>query len=247
MLDDKNDKRYDLSNLKHSSHLLEKWLTASTTKNQSSGLKIFRISVFSSISLALASILLGLLVSPILFLILIIAIGIFWYGLNNRTLASGTENSPAHYRKLFEKTDLNPPGAWNNEKVRSRLIELYDSISEHKMLEERKELHDNLATDSETLQRREKELENTRSKLKEQLGAVPDTSDVELAVVSKRVLDWQEANDKVQANQEAIKMYDENIERNCKKIQQKLSPYDIRDIENSEDLNREILKLWGQK
>jgi len=115
------------------------------------------------------------------------------------------------------------------------------------MLEERKELHDNLATDSETLQRREKELENTRSKLKEQLGAVPDTSDVELAVVSKRVLDWQEANDKVQANQEAIKMYDENIERNCKKIQQKLSPYDIRDIENSEDLNREILKLWGQK
>lgn len=244
---DTNYKEHSLSELKHSKRLLENWLAAFAVKKQSFGLKILLITVFSSTFLALTSILLGLLVNPILFLILIVAISILWYGLNNRTLATESKNSPAHYRELFDKTDLSPPEVWNNEKVQSRLIELYDTISEHKILEERTKLHDELATGSEALQQKEKELENTRNELKEQLGASPETSDVELAVISKRVLDWQEANDRVQANQEAIKTYDESIERTCKKIQEKLPPHIFCDIGSSENVTKVILKLWDEK
>lgn len=242
-----NNPNYDLSKLTHSSRLLEKWLTASAVRDQHSGLKIFRVSLFSSTTLAASSILLGLLVNPILFSILIVATGILWYGFNNRTLASGTKNSPEYYRKSFENTGLNPPEIWNKEGVRSRLIELYDSISEYKMLEERTKLYDSLARDSEKLQQKEKELEITRNKLKEQLGAVPDTSDVELAVVSKRVLDWQNANGKVQVHQGSIEMFDERIESSLKKIRQKLSPHCLDDVENSEEVNEAILKLWNRK
>ena len=247
LLEDEEHPEPDLPTLQRASQSLEEWLAASVPTESNDGSEAFRIAVFSAVSLATTGIALGLLVNPLLFSILIVAAGIFWYGLRARSQSVGGENSREPHRGSFEKTSLKPPQVWNEDEVRSRLIELYDAIAEHKLAERRTEWRDSLATDSDTLERKERDLEETRANLQDQLGAAPDASDVELAVISKRVLDWQEAHDEVEGTQESIDTVDEQIETVRDQLQTKLAPYGYDDIQSSGDATEAIRNLENRE
>lgn len=247
LLEDGEHPDPDLSTLQRASQSLEEWLAASATNDPNDGSKAFRIAVFSSVSLASTGIALGLLVHPLLFSILFVATGTLWYGLRARSQFSDGSDSREPHRESFQKTGLKPPEAWNDDGVRSRLIELYDAIAENKLAERRTEWRDSLATDSKTLERKEQELEETRAKLQNQLGAAPEASDVELAVISKRVLDWQEAHDEDEGIQESIDTVDEQIETALKELQEKFDPYDYEDVQSSGEATEAIRELENRE
>lgn len=247
LLEDGEHPEADLSTLQRASQSLEGWLAASASTGSIDGSKAFQIAVFSAVSLASTGIALGLLVHPLLFSILFVAAGILWYGLRARSQASDGGDSREPHRESFEKTGLQPPEAWNEDEVRSRLIRLYDAIAEHKLAERRSEWRDSLATDSDTLERKEQDLEETRAKLQDQLGAAPDASDVELAVISKRVLDWQEVHDEVEGIQESINTIDEQIETAREELQAKLAPYDYDAVQSSGEATEAIRNLENRE
>jgi uncharacterized protein YhaN len=243
LLDDGEHPEPDLPTLQRASQSLEEWLAASVSTESNDGSEAFRIATFSAISLASTAVALGLLIHPLLFSILIVAAGIFWYGLRTRSQSTDAVNSRVPHRESFEKTGLKPPETWSEDTVRPRLIGLYDAIAEHKLAERRSEWCDSLATDSDTLEQKERDLEETRSKLQDQLGAAPDTSDVELAVISKRVLNWQEAHDEVEGIQESIETVDEQIKTAREDFQTKLDPYGYDDDQSSGEATEAIRNI----
>ncbi|MWV38809.1 AAA family ATPase [Natrialba sp. INN-245] len=247
LLEDGEHPEPDLSTLQRASQSLEEWLAAAATTDSNDGLEAFKIAVFSAISLASTGIALGLLVHPLLFSILVVAVGILWYGHRTRSQVSDGGDSQEPHRESFQKTGLNPPEVWNEDEVRSRLIGLYDAIAEHKLAERRSEWRDSLATDSETLEQKEQGLEGTRAKLQDQLGAAPDASDVELAVISKRVLDWQEVHDKVDGIQESIVTVDEQNETARETLLAKLAPYDYDELQSSGEATEAIRNLESRE
>jgi uncharacterized protein YhaN len=247
LLEDGEHPESDLPTLQRASQSLEEWLAASVSTESNDGSEAFRIAVFSAVSLASTGIALGLLVHPLLFSILLVAAGIFWYGLRARSQSKDGGNSRDSHRKSFEKTGLNPPARWTEDEVRSRLIGLYDAIAAHKLAERRSEWRDSLATDSDTLEQKEQDLEETRAKLQDQLGAAPDASDVELAVISKRVLDWQEAHDEIEGIQESIETVDDQIKTAREELQAKLDPYGYDDVERSGEATEAIRNLENRE
>ena len=247
LLEDREHPEPDLSTLQRASQSLEEWLAASVDTESNDGSEAFRIAVFSAFSLSSTGIALGLLVHPLLFSILIVAAGIVWYGLRARSQSPDGGESREPHSESFEKTGLKPPAAWTEDEVRSRLIGLYDAIAEHKLAERRSEWRDSLATDSDTLEQKEQDLEETRAKLQDQLGAAPDASDVELAVISKRVLDWQEAHDEVEGIRENIKTVDEQIETAREELQSKLEPYGYDDVHSSGKATETIRDLENRE
>jgi len=142
LLEDGEHPESDLPTLQRASQSLEEWLAASVSTESNDGSEAFRIAVFSAVSLASTGIALGLLVHPLLFSILLVAAGIFWYGLRARSQSKDGGNSRDSHRKSFEKTGLNPPARWTEDEVRSRLIGLYDAIAAHKLAERRSEWRD---------------------------------------------------------------------------------------------------------
>ncbi len=247
LLEDGEHPDPDLPTLQRASQSLEEWLAASVSTESNDGSEAFRIAVFSAVSLASTGIALGLLVHPLLFSILLVAAGIFWYGLRARSQSADGRNSREPHRKSFEKNGLKPPAAWTEDEVRSRLIGLYDAIAEHKLAERRSEWRDSLATDSDTLEQKEQDLEETRAKLQDQLGAALDASDVELAVISKRVLNWQEAHDEVEGIQESIETINEQIATAREQLQTKLAPYGYDDVQSSGEATETIRNLENRE
>ncbi|WP_248909150.1 ATP-binding protein [Halocatena marina] len=233
----------DLSTLLRASQSLEDWLATSVTTDSNGGSKAVRIAVFSSASLAAAGIVLGLLVHPLLFSILLVAVGILWYGLRDRSQLSDGSDSRELHRESFQKTGLRPPEGWSDDEVRTRLINLYDEIAKRQLSERRTEWRNSLATDAETLEQKEQALAQTRTKLQEQLGAAPDASDVELVVLSKRVLDWQDTNDEVEGILERIETVNGQIEMAHAELRVKLEPYSYDDIESSGKATETIRQL----
>jgi uncharacterized protein YhaN len=223
-----------LSTLERGSQSLEQWLAAGATDGTGDGSEAFKIAAVSAVSLALAGIALGLLVNPLLLSILAVAVGILWYGLRVRSQATAADtDSRTPHHESFEQTSLDSPGAWTDEAVRSRLIELYDAIADHKIANQRSEWRESLATDSDSLEEAEVELEQTRANLKAQLGAAPDVSDVELTVLTKRVLDWQEAHDEVEGIQASLDSVDEQIETARGDLQAELTLYGYDTVKTS--------------
>ncbi|WP_254526118.1 AAA family ATPase [Natrinema caseinilyticum] len=247
LLEDGEHPEPDLPTLQRASQSLEEWLAASASTESNDGSEAFRIATFSAISLASTAVALGLLVHPLLFSILVVAAGIFWYGLRARSQSADGGNSREPHRESFEKTGLKPPETWSEDAVRSRLIGLYDAIAEHKLAERRSEWRDSLATDSDTLEQKEQDLEKTRAKLQDQLGAAPDASDVELAVISKRVLDWQEAHDEVEGIRENIETVEDQIVAAREDLQAKLDPYGYDDVQSSGEATEAIRNLENRE
>ncbi|RLM91142.1 AAA family ATPase [Haloarcula sp. Atlit-7R] len=247
LLEDREHSGADLPTLQRSTRSLEEWLAASESTASNAGSEAYRIAVFSAVSLASTAVALGLLVNPLLFSILAVAVGIFWYGRRARSQSADGSDSRNSHRESFEKTSLKPPEAWNQDAVRSRLMELYSKIAEHELDKQRADWRDTLARDSDTLEQKEQDLEETRAKLQDQLGAAPDASDVELAVISKRVLDWQEAHDEVEGLQESIDTVDEQIETARDELQAKLDPYGYDDIQSSGETTETIRNLENRE
>lgn len=237
----------ELSILKRGSQSLEDWLATASPDKLGSSDAAFKIALVSSTLLSVAGIVLGLLVHPVLYVTLLAAAGLLWYGHRTRT-PNGTERDTRKpHRKSFEQTGLDSPDSWTEDGVRSRLLEIYDTIAEQKFANERDQQRETLTANEQQLEEQKQSLEETRTELRERLGAAPDTTDVELAVITKRVLDWQEAHDEVVGLEDKLDAVEDQLGTVRNKLQAKLESYRYDGVESASEAKESIRNLEHRK
>jgi uncharacterized protein YhaN len=244
-----NDEQSDveLSTLKRGSQSLEDWLATASPDESDSNDAAFKIALVSSALLSVAGIVLGLLVHPVLYVTLLAAAGLLWYGHRTRT-SKDTEHDPRKpHRESFEQTGLDSPDSWTEDGVRDRLLEIYDTIAEQKFANERDQQRETLTANEQQLEEQKQSLEETRAELRERLGAAPDTTDVELAVITKRVLSWQEAHDEVVSLEDKLDAVKDQLETGRNKLQAKLEPYGYDDVESASEATESVRNLEHRK
>jgi uncharacterized protein YhaN len=223
----------DLRTLERGSKALEDWLIAGPSGAAASGGEAaFRVGTVSAVLVSLAGIALGVLVNPLLFAVVLVGIALFVYAYQQRQDREISGNERETHRDSFEQTGLEPPASWDEERVRDRLVEIYDEIAQHKVVEERQQQRDAVLAEQD-LDRKEQTLAEKREELRDEIGAAPDTTDIELAVIVRRVLDWQGANDEVVSLQAELDEVTEHLETTRNTLQSELGEYGYDDVEDS--------------
>lgn len=227
------DTEADVRTLERGSKALEDWLMASTgTEPQPDGEAAYRIGTISAAIVSFAGIALGLLVNPLLYSVILAGIALYGYGYHQRQEADTTGGKREPHRESFEQTGLAQPASWTEEAVRERLVGIYDEIAEHKVVEERRQQRDTVVAE-QSLESQEQALTEKRAELRETIGAAPETTDIELAVIVRRVLDWQEAHDEVVGLESELATVREHLASARETLQDELGEYGYDEIEDS--------------
>lgn len=247
LLGDESQQGPDMQALTRASQSLEEWLAASGTASTAESATAFRVAVVSALLLVVTPFVLGALANPISYVIMLLAAGILLYGVWKRGQGSDGGDARQSHRERFDQTDVAAPESWTVDDVRARLLALYAEIGDRKVAEQRREWRDALATDRDSLERTEHELDETRADLRERLGAAPDATDVELTIITKRVLDWQAAHDDVEGARDAIDAADDQIEAACANLTEALAAYGADEIATSSDATSAIRELENRE
>lgn len=237
----------DPSSLQRGCQALEQWLATPAPATPTTDNTAFRIALVSSALLSVAGIALGLLVHPLFFVTLLAAASVFLYGYMNRTETDSNHNPRSPHRESFEQTGLTAPASWTEEDVRARLVELYEALAQHEVAEKQEQLYKTLTPDQEELEAAKQTLEETRAELQSQLGAAPDTTDVELTVLTKRVLDWQEAHDEVVDLQAKLETVTDQLAACRNQLREELEPYGYDNITDAVTAVKAIRDLERRK
>jgi uncharacterized protein YhaN len=235
--------------LEDGSKALEEWLMAEPArKAETSGQAAFRIGAISGGIVSLAGVALGSLVNPLLFGVVPVGLALFAYGYQQRETGDSSESPRTTHRNSFERTELEPPVSWSEEDVRKRLTELYNALAEHQVLEERRQQRETALAEQD-LESKEKQLAQKREELQDRIGATPATTDtdIELAVIVRRVHDWQQAHDEVEGLQAELEEIQDNLESEREKLQDELTEYDYdspRDSATATEQIRDLEQRW---
>lgn len=233
----------DLQSLERGSKALENWLMASPEAELSPGDNAaFRVGAVAGAVVSLTGVALGLLVNPLLFGLVLVGIGLSVYGYRHRQRpeSQGSDRDP--HERTFGQTGLKPPATWSEEGVRSRLVELYEAIAQHKISDERKQQREAVIV-GQDLESKENEFAEKREQLRDHLGAAPETTDIELAVILRRVLAWQTAHDEVVSLEAKITTATENLQEALTALQTDLGEYGYEDVEDSPTATQRIRDL----
>jgi DNA repair exonuclease SbcCD ATPase subunit len=233
----------DVQTLERGSKALEEWLMAREASTGASGGKAaFRIGAVSAAVVSLAGIILGILVNPILFGVILVGIALFVYGYQQREDTESSGSQQESHRDSFEQMGLESPESWTEGAVRDRLVEMYDELAAHKVVKERQQQRDTIVAEQD-LDRKKEALMEQREELREKVGAAPETTDIELAVIVRRVLDWQDAHDEVVRLQAELDQVQENLAEANETLQSELAEYGYDDVEDAATATQRIRNL----
>lgn len=240
----------DLESLHRARQSLENWLREPPERAvaDSNG-RVRRLSMFSALLIAGASAALGIFFHPALYVGVLVAGGILWYGFRPRAAESSGDPRDVH-RRTVEQLGLRSPSSWEAEAVRARLAEIQEAIAKHKLAEECRQRLQALQDDASKLEIQEQELEETRRELQAQFGVVPDTTEIELFMLAQGASRWQKAHDDVVAAEAQIQEIEKQITTAREELSEDLAPYGYEPIEDAaeatqyiRDLERRALKF----
>ncbi|MFP8957681.1 SMC family ATPase [Natrialbaceae archaeon A-CW3] len=223
----------DLSSLRNGQQALENWLKTSSNVSAESGSHPLVIGMISALLLGVAGAGLGFFVHPVLYLFAAAGIGLGVYGYSAHR--SGTDESApgAAHRDAFTDLGIEPPESWEPDAVRHRLTEINREIAAHELERLVEERRDALEGDLEQLERREDEIGERRTELRERFGIDIDVSDLELLVFAKGVLRWQSHNDRVVGLERKIAAIDAQIDEVRGDLEAILEPYGYETVDDA--------------
>lgn len=236
----------DIESLRQGRQALENWLSVPTPPSESSGKTAFRVAVVSAVLVGASSVLLGLLINPVFFSLLLVAAGLFYYGYRSRSDGDDSTNAKETYKESFARLSLKPPANWESDEVRNRLTELYQALADAQLAEQRKERRKALTSDRSTLEEQETDLKAKRTELQTRIGISPE-SDAELAAFTDSIRRWQEANDDVAGAQGELESVTEQIESTCEKLSSELEPYGYESVDDSATATKNIRNLESRQ
>lgn len=235
----------DESTVERASKALENWL-ASSPAEEDDGDETFRVAITSAVLLAVAGGLLGFLVHPALFVFGLIAAGIAWYGYRSRNQTDANDPRATH-RETFEGLSIDGPASWSEPDVREQLNELYDEIAGHRVANQREQIRDTLSADVDELESKVRALDERRDELRDQLGVAPDTTDIQILVIVKGILRWQESHDRVLGLRDKIETVDSQIESVREELRDELAEYGYDEVSDVPQATAHIRDLEERK
>jgi len=235
----------DESTVERASKALENWLASSPAEEDDDD-ETFWVAITSAVLLAVAGGLLGVLVHQALFVFGLIAAGIAWYGFRSRN-QMGPNDARATHRETFEGLGIEGPASWSESEVRERLNELYDEIAAHRVGNQRGQIYDTLSADTGELVSKEQALDECRDDLRDQLGVAPDTTDVQILVIVKGILRWQESHDRVLGLRDKIETVDSQIESVREELRDELAEYGYGEVSDVAQATAHIRDLEERK
>ncbi|WP_416838760.1 ATP-binding protein [Haloferax sp. DFSO52] len=236
----------DTESLRQGRQALENWLSTPTPASEASGKTAFRVAAVSAVIVGASSVLLGVLVNPVFFSLLLVATGLFYFGYRSRDNGDDSTNAKQTYKESFARLSLEPPASWESDEVRSRLTELYQALADAQLAEQRKERRKALTSDRATLEEQEADLETKRAELRNRIGISPET-DAELAAITDSIRRWQDANDDVSGAQAELESVIEQIESTCEKLSNELEPYGYESVDDSATATKSIRNLESRQ
>ena len=239
----------DRTALERGSSALVEWLASSQDPESSTGdSSVFYMGIVSGLLVLMTGILLGALVHPLLFGVSVVGLILLAYGYLNREVTAVAGDERKTHRKSFEQTGLDPPATWTEDTVRNRLIELYEVLAQHTVVQERQAKRETLLAEQD-LESKEQELTQKRDTLRETVGGAPDVemSDIELAVFVQRVLKWQDANDDVVRLEAELDEAKAHLQEVQETLTSELDKYGYSDIEDSAAAEAAIHELEQRK
>lgn len=233
----------NLRTLERGSKALEEWLMAGPEAElTATGEAAFRVGAVSAAVVSLTGLALGIFVNPLLFGVVLVGVALLAYGYYHREDAEMSGGERELHRESFEQTELASPTSWTEDDVRDRLVEIYDELAEQKVVEERQKQRDTVVAEQD-LDSKEETLEEKREELHDKIGVAPETTDIELAVIVRRVLDWQDAHDEVVRLQAELDQVQEHLEEGLNTLQDELGEYGYSDVEDSATATQRIREL----
>jgi uncharacterized protein YhaN len=233
----------DTKTLDRGRNALESWLLANPKTDTGTGSNAaFRIGAVAGLVVSLAGVALGALVNPLLFAVVVLGVVLAAYGYQHREGPETGDSERKAHRETFEQTDLEPPEEWTTEGVRDRLLELYDTVAEQAVVEERQQRKEAILGEYD-VEDLEGDLEERREQFREQVGTAPEMTDIELVVIAARVTDWQQAHDEVLGTKERLEETRAKLEGIREDLQEDLDPYGYDEITDTADATQSIRDL----
>lgn len=244
-LDEDEELETDFSTVERASKALENWL-ASSPAEEDDGDETFLVAISSAVLLAIAGGLLGILVHPAFFVFDLIAAAIAWYGYQARNQTSSNDARATH-RETFQGLGIEGPDSWSEPDVRERLNEIYDEIAAHRVVDRREQIRETLSTDIDELEAKEQALDERREELRDRLGVDIDSTDIQVLVIVKGILRWQESHDRVLGLREKIEEVNSQIESIRKELRDELEVYGYEELSDVPQATAHIRDLEARK
>lgn len=243
-LSDQDESTADEAPLERGATALEQWLSTPDSGSGSDDTTAI-LAGTGAMFLGIAAIVLGVLAEPIYFAGLILAAiaGLVGYRAWSRTDADDPRRP---HRESFLQLSLDPPSSWTEEDVRTRLTELYDAMAARSLAAKRDEFRAGLRPNEEELAQRADELEKRCEELRSELGAAPETTDIELTVAVTEISRWQDAHDEVVELTAELETVTEQIESCRTELEATLSEYGYDTVEDAPRAISYIRDLEGR-
>lgn len=237
----------DRATLQRGQQALEAWLSEPRAKTTKGEPATRRVATVSAGIIAAAGVALGTLVHPALFLTLLAAAGVLWYGYQASPPANESTGARATHRESYERTSLESVESWTTDDVRSRLTEIHDELADSHLEEQRAERREALLSGLDDVEQREADLEEQRSKLSDTYGVAPATTDLELAALAKAVFRWQDAYDDVQANAAEVEKLEDQLATERAAIEDDMAPYGYESVADAAEAAGYVHDLKDRK
>ncbi len=219
-------------------HYLQEWLREPEGDLTESN-KLRKISLVSSTVIIIMSIYMGYVINPVLFILIIISGGIFWYGTGHRRKHDYRNDA----REKFEQLMLTLPDEWETAAVKERLNELYDILAEIKLLKRRKQYWEDRSKEYAEIKKKQEEINQERIKLINQYGVAPDTGEQTLYYLTNRLSRWQDAHSRVLSLNKKIEQYKNTYRELRDNINKMLKNYGYNPATDAAEISANITDL----
>lgn len=224
----------DRATLERGRQALEQWLATppvdagAGSGPEAGGTATVRIAAVATAVLGVAGAVLGAVVDPVLFGLVLVAGALLWYGLRAGRQGGAEDGGGADprgaHRESYEQLGLDPPAAWTGPAVRERLTECYDALAAHELDRQRANTLETLVDDISRLDERERDLDERRERLRDHLGGAPEDTDHDLVATAAALRRWQERDADVRGHREELEAIRDRLDETLDDLAADLAP-----------------------
>lgn len=232
----------DLDRLRDGTRLLLQWLASEQASTGTDLGQDGKITLGITIVLALAGIVLGLLLNPLYFLLLLPSMPLFYvYARLAKSRPRPVEQEV--HRRNFEELHLDGPALWEPEAVRERLSGMYREFAERRVEEARASKWNEISVGRDDIERRHAALRAVREELAAQLGLAPEVSEEQLFLFLEHLLRWQQACADAASREAELQSEHARVHRLLASIGIPLAIFGLDQVESAADAHGKVNAL----
>ena len=186
----------DQEQLRRARDTLVNWFKSTTSVDTDAGRAILWMGIATCLTFVVVAVTLALLIGPTWGLLMLPGIIILGYALWKKHVLGQPDTDQTIFQHRFDELVVEPPGTWSEQAVRKRFDEICDALGTWATIDGIESFRDARLEDH-GLAEAERDLAERRKALSSTIGAAPKSSELELTVVTRAILEWQSTHGEV--------------------------------------------------